>query len=176
MIVFVFVLRCDEFLSFSFFRIFISFVFFSQYASENKIQNKKKHFISSYYSSLAYEMKNVFSRELCVLFFSSTSFCPKHFSYFISIRIPFGTRTETQWHSIHGHGWSMAVPFLARPGPWMDQGWQSPLLSLARDGPSLARPGNQKNKTKESERFLSLQRLFYHQKSFKETLQKDTIV
>ena len=38
----------------------------------------------------------------------------------------------------------MAVPSLARPGPWMDQGWQSPLLSLARDGPSLARPGNQK--------------------------------
>ena len=29
----------------------------------------------------------------------------------------------------------MAVPSLARPGPWMDQGWQSPLLSLARDGP-----------------------------------------
>ena len=22
----------------------------------------------------------------------------------------------------------MAVPSLARPGPWMDQGWQSPLL------------------------------------------------
>ena len=39
------------------------------------------------------------------------------------------TRTETQWHSIHGHGWSMAVPSLARPGPWMDQGWQSPLLN-----------------------------------------------
>ena len=39
------------------------------------------------------------------------------------------TRTETPWHSIHGHGWSMAVPSLARPGPWMDQGWQSPLLS-----------------------------------------------
>ena len=56
-----------------------------------------------------------------------------------------GARTETPWHSIHGHGWSMAVPSLARPGPWMDQGWQSPLLSLARDGPSLARPGNQKS-------------------------------
>ena len=52
------------------------------------------------------------------------------------------SRTETPWNSIHGHGWSMAVPSLARPGPWMDQGWQSPLLSLASDGPSLARPGN----------------------------------
>ena len=53
-------------------------------------------------------------------------------------RRPKATRTETPWHSIHGHGWSMAVPSLARPGPWMDQGWQSPLLSLAR-------PGNQKS-------------------------------
>ena len=39
----------------------------------------------------------------------------------------------------------MEVPSLARPGPWMNQGWQSPLLSLARSGPSLARPGNQKS-------------------------------
>ena len=39
-----------------------------------------------------------------------------------------------------------------------------------------ARVNYLENKTKELERYLSLQRLYYHQKSFKETLQKDTIV
>ena len=84
---------------------------------------------------------SLFFEEMKNVFFKKNNVALSTISLFMFIF----SRTETPWHSIHGHGWSMAVPSLARPGPRMDQGWQSPLLSLARDGPSLARPGNQKS-------------------------------